>query len=108
MNLANARLSIASTSSGIFLFSRNQRLRNYYRIFKSIFIRLILAAICIYILISYQCMTKGKKLYYLFLIPIVVIVIETMYIAVRRKGNDFRWFVDFFLILLNIITSTYR
>lgn len=102
MNLNNARLSVVSASSGIFLFSRNQRLRNYYRILKSIFIRLILAAICIYILISYQCMTKGKKLYYLFLIPIVVIVVETMYIAVRRKGNDFRWFAYIFLNIYSL------
>ncbi len=97
MNLANQSLSALSMN---FLFVKNKRLRNYYRILKSILIRLILAAICIYILISYQCMTKGKKLYYLFLIPILVIMIETLYIAVKRKGNDFRWFVDFFKISL--------
>ena len=93
--------NIEKKSSFKCIISQKTELKTLYRCIKIIAIRIILILICIFILLFELCITNSKQIYYLFILPMAVIFIEAIYIIIRRKGNDFRWYL--FLISIFLI-----
>ena len=57
-----------------------------------VLIRAVILAISCYMLAFVVCASESNYFYFL-IIPILVILIETIYFAVWRRGREINWFV---------------
>lgn len=89
-NIKKQNSTSSSSSSALF---KNKKLNLAFKIIKLVFVRAILVTICGLLTSFYICITNLKYIYLLFILPIIVIVIETIYICVRRHGRDFNWYL---------------
>ncbi len=72
---------------------KNEKFDLAFKIVKLVFVRAILVTICGLLTSFYVCITNLKYIYLLFILPMIAIVIETIYISIRRRGRDFNWFL---------------
>lgn len=59
-------------------------------IVKTILVRSIAVGECAYVIAFMVCIKKNSG-YYAYLVTIAIIVVDTVYICVRRKGRDYTW-----------------
>ena len=84
----NSKKQNSTSSSALF---KNKKLNLAFKIIKLVFVRAILVTICGLLTSFYICITNLKYIYLLFILPMIVILVETIYICVRRHGRDFNW-----------------
>ncbi len=69
----------------------NKKFDFSFKLFKILLIRLVLITILALLTAFYICVTNLKWLYLAFIAPMFVIMLETVWIIVKRKGRDFSW-----------------
>lgn len=61
-----------------------------------VFVRVLLLAICGKMFISFFCVYQSYK-YLAFLIPIFLIPADLIYILLKRKGKELKWYIDIYI-----------
>jgi hypothetical protein len=62
------------------------------RIMKLLISRVLLLIVC-GLMIGFNICLRDNNFYFLFfLIPVLIIIAETLYICIKREGRDFKWF----------------
>ena len=102
---SNLRVRLLKMSSEIYLTVENQNLDNLIDIFWKIKEITKLAPYQILITISIRTLMIGISAYFInllsciftnlnylgFIIPLVCILVDTIFICIKRKGNEFTW-----------------
>jgi hypothetical protein len=76
----------------LILFIKSNKFQSWFKTFKFIAIRVICVGFLAFSTTFMICYSKNN-LFILELISAVLIIAETLYITLARKGKDFKWFV---------------